>query len=315
MPAALADHLWQSCLCLVLIAVLNWLLRRQAALVRLWLWRVAALKFLVPFALLHAAGKWLGFPIVHAEDQAPAFLVQLFARLEPWLAPAQTAALEAARSWLLSAFLAASAAAWGVTIARQYRVERLRAHWESVDAQCGLLPRPGMGFFRAALLTTLAMCATAGVMLAGGVEDRQHRHAVLISNALALRQASVVVSIAGPGMGERSRVLADAEGVLIRNANVRDLLAIVYGVSQGSVTVDQMVSSGAAGPSQFWLLAPRYDVRVNGPVREPERFEPYALHQVITRMLAERFSIEVHVNGKCAPPCGRYRVPLSESPL
>ena len=105
MPAAIADHLWQSGLCLVALALLALLFRRQSARLRLWLWRIAALKFLVPFALLYSAGKWLGFPVSDAADPAPAFLVDLFAGLEPLLAPAQFAALGAAASSAIALLL------------------------------------------------------------------------------------------------------------------------------------------------------------------------------------------------------------------
>jgi hypothetical protein len=315
MLAALADHLWQSCLCLVVIAMLILLMRRQPALLRLWMWRIAALKFLAPFGLLYGLGHWWGFPSPRVTDEAPAWLVTFFDRLEPLLGPAHAASLGAMQSLALSVLLAGLPAAWGLAIARQMRIERIRAHWEQVDVDFGRPALPGMGFFKAAFLTTLGIFVVGGAIAAGGVDDRQHRHALLIDNVISLRSASVVVELAKPGMGERSRVYADTCGVLIRNANVQELLALAYGVSHAAVMGDQMASSWDAEPSNFWLISPRYDVQVIGRVREPEKFEPYALHQVITRMLAERFSIEVHVDGKCAPPCGRYGVPLSDSPL
>jgi len=311
---ALADHLWQSCLCLLAIAAIIALLRRQSARLRLWMWRIAALKFLFPFALLYFVGQWMGFPVQHAADDAPGWLVAGFAQLAPLVSPAQSSALAAMPALGISALLAVLAVAWSVPIRRQMQLERARAHWERVDAEFGI-DTPGMGFFKAASMTTLTMFVVAGTLMAGGVDDRQHRHRLLIVDGVALRGASVVVSIARPGMGERSRVLVDTGGVLIRNANIRELLAIAYDVRNGAVMGDQMASSWDSDPGDFWLISPRYDVRVNGPVREPEKFEPYALHQVITRMLAERFGLEVHVDGKCAPPCGRYGVPLSESPL
>jgi len=313
--AALADHLWQSCLCLVAIALLTLTLRQQSAALRLWLWRIAALKFLAPFAVLYIAGKWLGFPVPYAADPAPAFLVRLFGGLEPLLAPAQTASLGAGASMGVALLLVALTAAWSFAIAKQMRIEATRAHWERIDVEFGAAEPPGMGFIKAASVTAVALCVAVGAVAAGGVEDRQQRHALLIVNALSLRQAKVEVTLALPGMGERSRVFADANGVTIRNANVRELLAIAYGVGRAAVFGNQMVSSRDADPSDYWLIWPRYDVRVTAPVREPERFEPYALHQAITRMLSERFGIGVMVNGKCAPPCGRYGIPMSESPL
>jgi hypothetical protein len=313
---ALADHLWQSTLCLATIAWLTLSLRRQSALVRLWMWRIAALKFLVPFALLYALGTWLGFPGSHAGDEAPAFLVAGFAWCKPLFSPAQSASLGAWPALGLTVFLATLTIAWSFAIRRQMRIEGRRAHGERIDAEFGLAAAtPGMGFFKAAFLTAAALLSVGGAILAGGVDDRQHRHRLLILNARALREARVAVSIARPGMGDRSRVLADAGGVLIRNANIRELLAIAYDVRHSAVFGDQMASGADADPSYFWMISPRYDVRIDAPMREPEKFESYALHQVVTRMLAERFGIEVHVNDKCAPPCGRYGVPLSDSPL
>lgn len=50
-------HLWQSTLCLGLAALLTIGLRRTHARVRHGIWLLASLKFLVPFALLAAAGR------------------------------------------------------------------------------------------------------------------------------------------------------------------------------------------------------------------------------------------------------------------
>ena len=76
-----------------------------------------------------------------------------------------------------------------------------------------------------------------------------------------------------------------------------------------------MASGEDGGRQNYWLLSPRYDVRVTAPVREPDRFDPYALRQIVTRMITERFGSEIHMNGKCQPPCGRYGVPLANEPL
>ena len=48
---------------------------------------------------------------------------------------------------------------------------------------------------------------------------------------------------------------------------------------------------------------------------EPEDFDPYALRQRMTKMLAERFGFELYLNGKCQPPCGKYGVELSPDAL
>jgi len=59
MIAALENHLWQSTVFAAVIAILTVVIRRNQAHVRYWLWLTASLKFLVPFALLTAAGSQL----------------------------------------------------------------------------------------------------------------------------------------------------------------------------------------------------------------------------------------------------------------
>jgi beta-lactamase regulating signal transducer with metallopeptidase domain len=64
--AALLDHLWQSSLVALLAACLTLTVRRNAARVRFWLWFVASIKFLLPFAALAALGGWLSQLFPHA---------------------------------------------------------------------------------------------------------------------------------------------------------------------------------------------------------------------------------------------------------
>jgi hypothetical protein len=68
----------------------------------------------------------------------------------------------------------------------------------------------------------------------------------------------------------------------------------------------------SAEGAQDWFIVPRYDVRVTGRVLDPERFDPLALRARITRMLAERHGLEIYVDSKCQPPCGKYGVPMPE---
>ena len=56
MLAAGVDHLWQSLQFSGVACVLAWLARGNAAIVRLWLFRMAALKFLALFHLVFAIG-------------------------------------------------------------------------------------------------------------------------------------------------------------------------------------------------------------------------------------------------------------------
>jgi beta-lactamase regulating signal transducer with metallopeptidase domain len=64
--ASLLDHLWQSSLVALLAACLTLTVRRNAARVRFWLWFVASIKFLLPFAALAALGGWLSRLFPHA---------------------------------------------------------------------------------------------------------------------------------------------------------------------------------------------------------------------------------------------------------
>src|SRR4051812_18011593 len=59
MIALIADHLWQSTLFALGAGLLTLLLRRNGAGVRYGLWFAASVKFLIPFALLAAAGGGL----------------------------------------------------------------------------------------------------------------------------------------------------------------------------------------------------------------------------------------------------------------
>ncbi|HXE12019.1 MAG TPA: M56 family metallopeptidase, partial [Bryobacteraceae bacterium] len=73
-PAALANHLWQSTLFAAAAALLALALRKNRAQTRYTLWLIASLKFLVPFALLIAAGAHLRWPAA-APIATPTFSV------------------------------------------------------------------------------------------------------------------------------------------------------------------------------------------------------------------------------------------------
>jgi bla regulator protein blaR1 len=55
--SAVADHLWQSTIFALAAGLLTWVLRKNSARVRYWLWFAASLKFLVPFSLLVGIGS------------------------------------------------------------------------------------------------------------------------------------------------------------------------------------------------------------------------------------------------------------------
>ncbi len=56
-----ANHLWQSTLCAVVAGLVTLALRSNRAQVRYWLWLIATVKFLVPFALLIWVASHLAF--------------------------------------------------------------------------------------------------------------------------------------------------------------------------------------------------------------------------------------------------------------
>src|SRR6202047_4487634 len=57
--AALANHLWQSTVVTLIAWFLSLTLRSNQARTRYWVWMIASAKFLIPFALLIAAGESL----------------------------------------------------------------------------------------------------------------------------------------------------------------------------------------------------------------------------------------------------------------
>lgn len=302
------DHLWQSLQFSGAACLLAWLARGNAAVVRLWLYRIAALKFLVPFQVLFALGFWHGFPVTFSSDPPPAKIVAAVDVATPWFAP--TAFL--GWTWLL--LIVALAAAIGSLrwmARRRYEeeihafAERMRLERDPDDRQ------PGLGFFRSALFTALALGAFAVPLTGGAIEGSLHRREVLIANALSLRGAPMRIRPAARGMGGRFEIRAENRGVLIRNATIRDLAALAYGVHPYFVRGNHFVASG----QEDWLTGSRHDVFVTAVIHEPERFDSYALRQPLTRLLADEFGLEIYVNGDCQPPCGRWGMALTPDPL
>lgn len=313
MLAALADHLWQCLLFCSLGALFAWLARDNSARARLWIWRLCALKLLLPFALLFALGRWFGLPTRFSDDPVPAVLLRANELLTPLLAPAQSAGLDSPAASMCALASLPAIALFMPLLWRGLRVERWLLAQEDarLDLQDGERVPP-LGFIKAALFTSCGIAIVLGVLLGGALADRLWRLDLLLTHARALRGAPMTLAEAAPGMGSRFRVDVSAGGVELRNVNIQELLAVAYGVSHFAVWSDQMFSEDDPQP---WLVTPRYDVRVRARLEHPEEFDTFALHQRITQFVAERFGIEVQINGKCQPPCGVYGVPLGESPL
>lgn len=312
MLAGLADHLWQSTWFFGAVTLLAHMVRHEFALLRLWMWRIAALKFVLPFSLLYTLGGWMGFSVPYSDHGPPGEIVDTLAALAPLASPARL------QHWTLPRTLLALAIAVPVvTACAHWLRERLRIEQQRVQAEASrreldvddVLPRPG--FWSSALLTLFAAAAVGLPALAGAVDDRLDRLANLRANSAALLDAPVDMTKAAPGMGARYRVDASARGVFIRNVSIQDLVAITYGIGHFAVTNPQMISLDDPEP-QSWIAWPRYDVRVSAAMPKPEDFDPHALRQSVTRYLAQRFGLELYLNGKCQPPCGRYGMPMVE---
>src|SRR5580704_12436939 len=67
-PSGLANHLWQSTLCVGAAWVLTLTLKKNRASLRYWVWLATSVKFLIPFGLLVSAGSQLGW---HAAPAIP----------------------------------------------------------------------------------------------------------------------------------------------------------------------------------------------------------------------------------------------------
>jgi CubicO group peptidase (beta-lactamase class C family) len=299
--AFLADHMWQSLQAIGCLGVFAFLTRHNAARFRRWLWRVAALKLVVPFALFAAIGGWFGFPVPHSAEPPPASLVWLIDAVRPWFTPSRH--LQGVTFWLLVAGELLAVAGAIHYVRRALRAEAPRAAAEAARLESDPDDRPrGIGFFNSALMTAFALLAVLGPLITGAVDDRLRRQAVLHDNAQSLADAEIVMRPAAPGMGSRVRVSADTDGVTIRNVTLQELGALAYGITRYAVYSSHFIEEGEVD----WLTGERYDVRVSGRVIEPDEFDAYALREAITRKLAIDLGLEIYQGKKCQPPCGKW---------
>jgi len=94
----LANHLWQSTLCVAMAWLLTLALRKNRAAVRFWIWFAASAKFLLPFSLFVSAGRhltWRAAPAIAPsqfsfamETLSQPFAVPAATPLAPVVAPA-----------------------------------------------------------------------------------------------------------------------------------------------------------------------------------------------------------------------------------
>src|SRR4051812_24652415 len=75
MIEALVGHLWGSTLFSLAAACATLAFRNNGAHVRFWLWFAASMKFLLPFSLLAAVGRYVGPHSIAATTPAPVKVV------------------------------------------------------------------------------------------------------------------------------------------------------------------------------------------------------------------------------------------------
>ncbi len=106
----LANHLWQSTVCLVIAGTLILVLHRDHAQVRYGIWLAASVKFLIPFSLLIALGTRLAPPRVQPIRQPADALYleiqQVSQPFSPTVAPTETENAEAGQSAGLRSWIA-----------------------------------------------------------------------------------------------------------------------------------------------------------------------------------------------------------------
>lgn len=134
--AALLDHLWQSTLFAGFVLLLTLALRNNDARVRFWLWFVASLKFLVPFAGLAALGETLSrfapMPVI-APQPLLAFAPAAERISAPAAALAPTNSLEFL-TWLLPMlWVAGFALVIGVRLAHSLKLRALLRNAQVLD--------------------------------------------------------------------------------------------------------------------------------------------------------------------------------------
>jgi bla regulator protein BlaR1 len=95
MMEQLTNHLWQSTVCAIAIALLTIFFRKSGAHVRYWLWFSASIKFFVPFAVLLAFGQQLEWASTVRHVTSPVVSDAVSRMSEPFLeiAPSNLPAL------------------------------------------------------------------------------------------------------------------------------------------------------------------------------------------------------------------------------
>jgi hypothetical protein len=292
--ALLIDHLWQSVSCVALAWLLARMLATHPAILHLWLWRIAALKFVVPFTFLYALGAWIGFPVRHSAIPPPAALTRAADLVTPMVAPARNldASATSPAVEVVLASLLAIAALWLVGSRLRDARASLEAETARVSEDWTAAPAPP-GFLKTVVVAACALVLLVTPLVGGALRDRQSRQQSLAIDTRSLRAAPITLRETPFHFGDRAEIVATRNGVVIRKINLQDLVALVYGIGQFEVF-------GGALP---WLESPHYDVEVRGPIHAPATFDPYSLRQPVTNYLNAEYGISIRVTGSCLDPC------------
>ena len=131
-----------------------------------------------------------------------------------------------------------------------------------------------------ARFAALALCFCGGLTSAGAQSSPQ--------DPLAFEVASVRPAMVQSGGGEgstRSQIQYTADGLIMRNIDLSEMIQWAYGVEQNQVD----------GPAM--LQTPRYDIQARAAAPAPEK----TLRLMLQNLLASRFNLKVHREQKRMP--------------
>lgn len=147
------------------------------------------------------------------------------------------------------------------------------------------VPPVSPGFCKAFALSACTLALSLGPLFAGALDEAARRRAQVDVDARHLDSADIEIAPAAAGIAGRYQLSAADRRLHVRNATLRELVAVAYGVNGMNVT---------GGP---WLDNSRYDIRVtlHEPVADPDEFDPTALRGVVTKLLATHFDLQITV--------------------
>jgi bla regulator protein blaR1 len=153
-------------------------------------------------------------------------------------------------------------------------------------------PPAAIGVIKSIGLTASVAFALTVPLFAGVVDGDVHRREVIIHNARLLDDAVIFVSASNAPF-RRGYIGAEPNAVIVRNSSLRELVALAYDVRPSQI------SGGGE-----WLDDRRYDIRavVPGAMNEPEEFDPLAMRGLVSKLLASRFDLQIHVHSRQIDP-------------